>query len=70
MAEFETALPLPRAIENAISQNPRFASPSNPSCALHSFERLSGGCISNAARITLSDGQRYFVKYSPHDLEM
>jgi fructosamine-3-kinase len=72
MAEFETALLLPRAIENAISQNqdPRFASPSNPSCTIHSFERLSGGCISNAARITLSDGQRYFVKYCPHDLEM
>jgi fructosamine-3-kinase len=32
---------------------------------IKSFTSLSGGCISDAYKITLSDGSNYFLKYNP-----
>jgi protein-ribulosamine 3-kinase len=69
MTNFENRPLLRKAVEDTIALSEEPHSNSSPS-TIGSFQRVPGGCISTAARVTLVDGRQYFVKSSHNDLEI
>ena len=70
MTNLESQPTLRKAVENALtaSAGAHLDRSRNHPCTIASSKQLTGGCISDAALVTLEDGRQYFVKSSLHDL--